>query len=394
MTKKDNLKINIDSNIEVNKIIKDHWKMLDYKWEEKRKIIKEIKNNNFNKTKNIDSIKSMKGVLLEKLGFIPVYFFLNIIFCNYNYSGQYRTIDKGIVLLYHLISGNTKNTMSKYVPIFNSLYNEFWEVRNDELNNQIDKFLKTMFSNNKLRLINAYLYNPENLKVPTIIFDIYNKFNNVNHSNRILDSGYFTPFLCDNTGMVIYVADTKKYLNKNNEVVDSNLLFFDVILDINNTDVITIEDKYLKFKNYLIKNTNKKSKNIINDNNFISSINNEDLDSENLQYNISFNEIHSISSKTIDSMEKTFNVFKNNKYKEKSEIYNLQLKTAFLLQNIKMFINKYNIKEKYHHTLWYNNNFDFPTTEFNNNLNIDIKINNQKDKINKMMELQIKQLNF
>lgn len=214
---------------EVNKLKENEWKVIDNYWDSDIKILPNLMNNrtnNYNKLKNISSIQGIKNVLLNKIGVIPVYFFLNVLFGNYTYTGAYRNIDKGLLLLYQLITGDSNNNMSLLMGTYKKLYNEFWVIRNKELNKKVDLFLKNMFSNIDIRLINAEIYNPDNLKTPTYIFDTYSSLYEINRSNNISILGYATHFLCDNNGMITYVSETKIYTNdKNSSFVNNDILF-------------------------------------------------------------------------------------------------------------------------------------------------------------------------
>lgn len=391
-----NITIN-ELNTEINRLKEYEWKIINNYWDSDIKSLPNLINsrkNNYSILKNISSMQGIKKVLLNKLGVIPVYFFLNILFGNYTYTGSYRNIDKGLLLLYQLITGSSSKNISLLMGTYKKLYNEFWIIRNKELNKNVDLFLKNMFSNIDIRLINAEIYNPENLKTPTYIFDTYSSLYEVNRSNNISILGYATQFLCDNNGMITYVPETKIYTdNKISSLVNNDILFWDICFDIDKKDVITIDDKHMEYKSYYISNTKNILKKDINNDNFLNPSINDELYVEDIHYNTSFSEIHSVGKKTIYEIEDIFNIFKQNNLKTDIKVYNLQFKICVLLNNIKNFVNKYNILHKDHHKLWLSEEFDFP-----NNINIKnnkISTTNsleQNDKIRKMHELQTNHL--
>ena len=106
---------NIILDKEINNLICGKWCFVN----ENRKIIlnkynhrtelKEIKNNNK---------KITKEVLLNTLGYIPVFYFLDVLYGTREYyAGFYREIKKGIILLlYHIISGISGRETHKLIP--------------------------------------------------------------------------------------------------------------------------------------------------------------------------------------------------------------------------------------------------------------------------------------
>lgn len=151
----------------------------------------------------------------------------------------------------------------------------------------------------------------------------------------------------------------------------------------------------MEYKSYYISNTKNVLKKDINNYNFLNPSINDDLDVDDIHYNTSFSEIYSIGKKSIYELEDIFNIFKQNNLKTDIKVYNLQFKICILLNNIKKFINKYNIIYKDYHKLWLNEEFDFPK-KIKIQINTNINSNNleQNDRIKKMHELQTKHLNF
>lgn len=384
---------NLDA--ELKKIFNDKWNIINNDWDS---IIKNIPNksntlidNNNIKIKSISTIQGVKNILFNKLGHIPVYFFLNILFSNYNYSGKYSNIEKGIMLLYHLITGDDKNVINYKMKSYKKVFDEFYIYRYEELNEKVDKYLKTMFSNVKIRILNSRLYNNNALKTPTFVFNTYSQIYETNRSNKKLDIGYVTQYLCDNSGFITYISDTKEYVNSGNncKINYNELLFWDINLPIDEKDVTTLDEDHIKFKQYFISNSKKKQKNNINDNNFISPFIKDNLSTEDILYNTLFNNFYFKGNNTISQIEDFFQIFKNkNSLKTDIKIYNLQLKICTLLHNVYTFVDKYNIKSNNLHKAWIIDNFDFPK---NNILPIKpiidfqqinpIKINNKMDEV-------------
>ncbi|KAG2215953.1 hypothetical protein INT45_004087, partial [Circinella minor] len=60
-----------------------------------------------------NTIDEIKEVLLNRFGFIPVFYSLTVLYGNVEYPGPYREIEKGLVLLYHMVSGESGKDMHK-----------------------------------------------------------------------------------------------------------------------------------------------------------------------------------------------------------------------------------------------------------------------------------------
>jgi hypothetical protein len=353
--------MDIKFNKEIQKIIDEKWNIFDDKWEKPLKYIKDDNINYNYQNKTISSIQGIKSSILYKLDYLPVYFFLNILFDNYSYSGQYRNIDKGIMLLYQLINGGNKSKYNQLMKGFNKVYNEFWINRFDELDKKVDYFLKNLFSNIDIRSITSEMYNPEQLKISTFIFDTYLKTYNSKNGNFLYEKGYITPIMCDCNGIVTYVSDVKIYCQeKKNGFIYDDMFFWDVALDIHQNDTIAINDSYYKYKEILINNTKIKYKKDIS-NNFITNIVDNNLETEDINYNNDFYMFQDISNKTLNNIENIFTLLQDEKHIRYSDIrdYQLQLKISILLYNIKIYSEKYNINIKNHHKYWMDLDFNF-----------------------------------
>ncbi|KAL9647206.1 hypothetical protein ABK040_012558 [Willaertia magna] len=122
-------------------------KLLDKEWPElKFTNYPTPTNKHFHRTKikNIEEIKKIKNYVLEKLGFIPVYIFL-LKFGESDYIGPYRNLEKGILLLYLLLSGKSLNYF-KNENIFpystlQQLTQQFYVDKYKDLNDWLDKKL-------------------------------------------------------------------------------------------------------------------------------------------------------------------------------------------------------------------------------------------------------------
>jgi hypothetical protein len=65
--------------------------------------------------KDVKFIRFIKDVLLEQLGYIPVFYFLNVIYGSIEYPGPYRETEKGLLILYHIVSGLSGRKMHQFI---------------------------------------------------------------------------------------------------------------------------------------------------------------------------------------------------------------------------------------------------------------------------------------
>ena len=97
---------------EINSIIVNHWAFLNYNWP-----IINHKYKHRTEIKHINYIDIIKNKLVTKLGYIAVFFFLVILYTNKEYPAPYFEIEKGLFLLYHLVSGiSEKDDIDKFIP--------------------------------------------------------------------------------------------------------------------------------------------------------------------------------------------------------------------------------------------------------------------------------------
>src|SRR5215216_3281326 len=86
--------------IEINKLIINKWYFYDQPWTSLTK-----KYNHRTVLKEIKEIRFIKDVLKDHLGYLPVFYFLNVLYGTIEYPGPHLEIDKALILLYHMVSG-------------------------------------------------------------------------------------------------------------------------------------------------------------------------------------------------------------------------------------------------------------------------------------------------
>ena len=89
-----------------------------------------VKRNRFHRTevKSIENIQKAKDFVQHRLGIIPTFFFLIVIFGIKSYHGPYRNIEKGILILYMLLNGISTSEMSAFLPksSFHDVFKDFF----------------------------------------------------------------------------------------------------------------------------------------------------------------------------------------------------------------------------------------------------------------------------
>jgi hypothetical protein len=352
-------------DIEIDKIVCEYWSFLD-------KSYNKVKKKYYHRTelKDIAGIDIIKSQIYDRLGYAPVFFFLNELFTDRDYKGgAYRLSEKGLLLLYQILYGKSLRDMGKIIPYssYYDIYKDFWLSDNaNVLNKKIDYMLENMFSNIKIRILSSRLYNPNPFKHVTMFLDGHDsriEYQNINihkkelYSFKFKKPGVRTQVLTDINDMIIYVSNSKYC--KNN--VDGEMfLKMKVENIVEKEDCIAFDggyyyyiDRFIEsFVDYNYQNfiyPYRKSKNV-------------ELTNEKLEFNKMFGSYRSKIETVFADVGNKFNKFDNTKAVTKTtniKGFTLQFKVASLLTNMKRFLEKYNIEINEHVKLWENGDFDY-----------------------------------
>jgi hypothetical protein len=168
-------------------------------------------------TKSVKDIEYVKSYVLEHLGYIPVFFFLVVLFGEDEYPGPYRAVEKGLLVLYQLLTGASIAQMARFMPpsSFHAIYQAFYIKGSKKLSQLLDESLSTMFSSAKVRIMCAKHANPGNFKHVTLLIDGHDsRATYINaadrqsfYSYKLKKSGFRTQVCTDINSMVLFVSE-------------------------------------------------------------------------------------------------------------------------------------------------------------------------------------------
>lgn len=390
-------------NNEINSLICNEWGFLNENWKlilnkyNHRSELKEIKNGN---------IKIAKNVLLETLGYIPVFYFLNVLYGTKEYAGPYKEIEKGLLILYHMVSGISGREMHKFIPYttYYALYKNFWHKNYNNINKQVNNDLRNMFSNIKVRIASGLINNPKPFKNVTLYIDGHDgkiKYYDPDTKTKELRShkldgpGLRTQIVTDTNKMILFVSKSEK-CGKGSD----GTMFLDMKLynKMHIGDCLGSDGGYNLYINQF-KEQSLNSGKEFSDKNFMYPIrkeNNINLSISELHYNKKFGSFRSEIEDQFSVLASKFNRFNNNTAAMQItdiKYYNLQFRVACLLKNIWKMVEDHNIEVQPHHMLWYTENFEFPKKESKLDLVFIDKIKTDSN-IKEMKELQKEILNL
>ena len=362
MVDKDELEVKRDTAF--NNLMRNKWGFFYDTWPEfkptkyHRKEIEDIKD-----------IEHVKKVVLDGLGYTPVFFFLTVLFPFKHHPGPRRNVEKGLLLIYQLITGDSFETMERFIPqsSMHAIHRSFYGKEgclNTELDKDVNERLLTMFSNIRIRILSAILDNPKGFKHVTLLLDGHDtrgkEFGEPSakyFSQKHKKAGFRTQVITDINGMVIGTSESRPCKDH-----PDGVMFTRMNLDsIEKEDCVGLDGGYTLF----IKQVVQKNRNL-HDLNFYHPVRKPKGD-ELLQVETKFNkELGSLRS----SIEAKFGELKNvfEKFHQKpirtscAKIFNLQFKVACLLLNIKKFVALGKLKVEEPHLLWYHTaGFDYPS---------------------------------
>lgn len=232
-------------NSEIQRLIVNKWYFLEYEWP----ILTPRFNHRSEMKPTKVNLRTIKDILLRQLGYIPVFYFLAVLYGAGEYPGPYHEIDKGLILLYHIMSGKTGVEMSEFIPYtsFYEVYKKFWITNRTKINKIVTKDLRELFSTIKIRLLSASIFNPDGFKNCTLFIDGHDSkikyYNpdvgrNTMYSHKFKRPGVRTQTVNDVNNMVIWVSNSERCAIGNDgsmfikmkKAITENLVHLDLVM--------------------------------------------------------------------------------------------------------------------------------------------------------------------
>lgn len=310
--------------------------------------------------RKIAAFDIIKKTIKNKLGYLVPYIFLTDFFKNFIFPGPYTNIEKGLLIIYELVTGCSMRKMSQFISYntYRDIHDKLYYDYNKDLDKWITNFMINNFSNPEIRTMFTFIENLDSLNI-TLLSNTYDNriiYNN-NKISYLNDNGFKIQFITDLNDIVLnvskaYISEGKSKVQLLLENTNENYEQDELLLKENDYYNIMEDSDMLLFNtgNYQqIITTNKANKKFdiidinIKDNKRITEKNYNKISNIEL-----FNEL------TL-TFQKLF--VKNSNRNFDPDLYSIKIKLCCLFLNIKKF-NKY-IDEKPVYKKWYNTDLIF-----------------------------------
>ena len=346
----------------IARLLEEEWKFLDQPWP----MCPKTKKYHRSEMKPINHLQKMKEVLMRRLGPIPVFFFLTVIWTKFYFPGPYKAVDKGIAFLYYFVAGQTMDSMSQYLPrtSFHQVYTTFFKTERALFDKFITQCLYTMFSTPEIRVRSANWKNPPMFKHVTLLLDghdtraTYGENKIDMFSYKLRKSGLRTQVCIDINGMALFVSKSAACKDNND---GSMLVAMNIGNKIQSVDCIALDGGYPQHLHGILEQDDQ-----LNLNNFCFPIRKKRLQPlhvDEANFNSIFGGFRSMVENTFSELGTAFHKHNNKdpiRVDTKKE-FNMNLRLCLLLLNIKKFVNMLNIQASPHHLAWKDEGFDYPT---------------------------------
>jgi hypothetical protein len=373
-------------------------KCLEAEWEWYLEEWPEYKVERYHRTeiKPIPQINHVKSVILDRLGVVPVFFFLTVLWSSYNCSGPYNKVEKGLLILYQLLEGMYITDMERYIPksSYYEIYKGWWGKEHDS-NRGLDKILTglllNMCSSIELRVISSQYCNPIRFKHVTLFLDGHDtRLSYQGHSSesqyswKLRKSGMRSQVCMDSNGMILFVSKSEPCKDH----TDGNMFEkMDIEKKIHKLDCMALDGAYIYYSQQLVERSKLKSYNFIYP---IRKPNNQSLSAEESTFNEEFGSFRSAIESKFGNLRTTFKRFNNEKSWKTSEPekFTLQMKLSWLLINIKDFVKLVNIGPRDVHKHWLIEGFDYPKPHVEKKLDIATSLKEQQTHREMLLNMQ------
>ncbi|EFC45982.1 predicted protein [Naegleria gruberi] len=358
-------------------LLKQEWNMV---FEELPVLTKKKKTRK--QAKDIRTIDHIKEVLLKRLGYVPVYMFLNLMasICG-TPEGPYRKSELYLIILYMLVKNKSADELDSLEIIpstsIRRVADQIWDDNRDELNVKVDQLLAKMFSSHILRSVTAKLENDKDFLFATMFLDGHDtriEYNNLATYSRFdywsfkfKNSGLRTQVLMDVNEFTLAVSKSEA-CKANTDMKMFTIMDIHNNVDMTNHDVVFLDGGYFLGMNDYVESLQEKGVEFGLDNfrTPIRKSRNIPFDDSEAAYNEKFGAFRGTIETLFSFLAEKFEYFSNKNHAscvaEMEQKWNLQFKVCLLLVNVLKFCKKFNVETQTKHRLWINKEFDF---EFN-----------------------------
>lgn len=343
-------------------LLEEQWGFLDKPWP----MCPKTKKYHRSEMKPIKDIQLMKQLLVRRLGVIPVFYFLTVIWSKFYFPGPYHAVDKGIAFLFYFASGQTMDSMSQHMPrtSFHQIYCAFFKSQRHLFDKFVSEQLYDMFSTPKIRVMSASWKNPPLFKHITLLLDghdtraTYGQDKISMYSYKLRKSGLRTQVCIDVNGMVVFVSKSASCKDNNDGTM---LVGMNIASKVDSrADCIALDGGYSQHIGVIVEEQDD-----LELKNFCFPIRKkrlQPLHPDEANFNSMFGGYRSMVENTFSELGTAFNKH-NNKDPirvDKKKEFNLNIRLCLLLVNIKKFVHMLAIEELPHHQAWTADGFDYP----------------------------------
>ncbi|KAF9964308.1 hypothetical protein BGZ73_001929, partial [Actinomortierella ambigua] len=272
--------------------------------------------------------------------------------------------EKGLCLLYHLIKGLPMSGMEVLMPksSYHIIHSKFYKQEYSSHAKRITGYLSNMFSTVHIRLLSAKARNPPLFKQVTLHLDghdtraSYGEPSAEMYSYKLKAAGLRTQVCMDPNGMAILVSKSQSCGTCND---GSMLVAMKIHNHMHELDCLALDGGYSQHIPAITEKTS------LDRSNFCTPVRkkaHKTLAADEANYNKIFGSFRSQMESLFGELGRTFERHNNRSpvQVDKAQTYNLQMKLALLLLNIKRMVKLLDLTEQPMHMAWMKDGFDYP----------------------------------
>jgi hypothetical protein len=326
-------------------------------------------NNHRTVSKEVGLMSHVKNVLNKRLGPIPVFFFLTVIWPKYQYPGPYKEAEKGLLLLYHIVKGLSIEAMEPHMPksSFHAIHTKFYKKEYSAHDKFITNCLANMFSNITIRVLCAKGKNPDIFQSVTLHLDghdtrvtyVDGESKTAMYSFKLKKPGLRTQVAMDINSMALWVSKSEPC----SSFADGTMLLgMKIHKKMHSVDCMALDGGYTQ---YLKKLVEEDELSLCNFAHPCRKKRNQEQTEKEKTYNKTFGSFRSQMESLFAELGNTFEKHNNRApvLVTKKQTYNLQIKLSLLLLNMKKMVALLDIPTDPIHTAWLRDGFEYPTSQ-------------------------------